>query len=384
MTSGMLTAGTSRYTRAHLADEMSRLKISGGLLSFETTKANLEAAIALAGHVLREASFPEAEFVRLRKQMLAGLEAGRNDPGTLASKAMALHFNRYPAGDFRAAESVEESIAGINAVTLADIKAFYAQFYGASKGELAIVGDFEPDAVTGQIERAFSGWLSAAPYMRMTPIYSEIEPTRKTIDTPDKESGSYLARLNLLMNEDDKDYAALLVANYLFGGGAWLDSRLMQRIRQKDGLSYGVNSQLSINTFNRDGRFVISATAAPQNMARVEAAVREELLRAAREGFSDQEVARAQSGITQQRLQARTRDSNLANGWVQNMYFKRSYQRAELLDEKIAKVTAAEVSAAFAKYIQAEKLTVVIAMDETKAGAATASDKTTPPAAIAN
>ena len=367
MTSSLLTGGTSRYTRAQLADEMSRLKMSGGLFGFETTKTNLGPVLALIGHVLREASFPENEFNQLRKQLLAGLESSRNDPGALAGKAMALHFNRYPVGDPRASESLDESIQALNAVTLDDVKAFYRKFYGASKGEMAVVGDFEPEAVTLQIRQAFAGWESKTPYVRMTPSYTDVAATRKTINTPDKENGVYLASLDVSMNEDDTSYAALLVANYLLGGGAGLDSRLMQRVRQKEGLSYGVYSQLSINAIDRDGRFTISATAAPQNMAKVEAAIAAELRRVIHEGFSAAEVVGAQSGLAQQRLQGRARDSNLAGGWVQNLYLNKTFQRSEALDEKIAQLTAAEVSAAFVKYIRPDQLTVVIAMDEAKA-----------------
>ena len=369
MTSSLLTAGTTRYTRAQLADEMSRLKMAGGLFGFQTTRANLGAALALVGHVMREPVFPESELIQLRKQLLAGLESSRNEPGTLAGMAMALHFNRYPAGDLRAAESVEESIKGINAVSLADVKGFYQKFYGASKGEVAIVGDFDPQLVTGHIEKAFAGWVSPTPYTRMTPIYSDIAPLRKTINTPDKENGVYTARLDVSLNEESADYPALLLANYLLGGGAGLDSRLMQRVRQKEGLSYGVYSQLSINAIDRDGLFSIGATAAPQNMAKVDEAIRAELQRAVKEGFSAAEVAGAQSGIAQQRLQGRTRDGNVAGGWLQNLYLNKTFKRSEELDQKIAQLTAAEVNAAFAKYIQPDKLSVVMAFDAAKVGA---------------
>jgi zinc protease len=68
-------------------------------------------------------------------------------------------------------------------------------------------------------------------------------------------------------------------------------------------------------------------------------------------------------------LQGRTRDSNVAGGWVQNLYLQKTFKRSEELDAKIAQLTAAEVNAAFAKYIRPDKLTVVIAMDEAKAAA---------------
>ena len=375
MTASLLTAGTPRYTRAQLADEMSRLKMSGSLFGFETTQANLGPALALVGHVMRNPVFPESEFTQLKKQLLAGLESSRNEPGSLAGMAMALHFNRYPAGDMRATETVAQSIEGINAVTLADVKSFYQQFYGASKGEVAVVGDFEPKALTQQLEQAFASWPSRAPYTRMTPVYSDIAPLVKTINTPDKENGVYLARLDVPINEESADYPALLLANYLLGGGSGLDSRLMQRVRQKDGLSYGVYSQLGVSAIDLDGRFSISATAAPQNMAKMSAAIQAELQRAVKDGFSPAEVVGAQSGLAQQRLQGRTRDANLASGWTQNLYLKKTFSRSQALDEKIAQLTATEVNAALAKYIQPNKLSVVMAFDEAKAGAAVAAPK---------
>ena len=377
MTLGMVMAGTPRYSKAQLADEMSKLKITGGVTNFETTRANLGAAIALAGDVMRTLSFPEKEFETLRKQTIASLEASRNEPGAQASRALALQFNPYPRGDYRAAQTLEETIASFNAVTLAQVKAFYQQFFGASQGEFAVVGDFDPDAVSQQVDAAFTGWASATPYVRMTPVYADVPAARSRINTPDKESGTYLARLNVAIDDQHPDYPALLLANFIFGGGSGLDSRLAQRVRQKDGLSYGVGSQLSINSLDRAGRFSISATAAPQNMARLEAAVAEELARAAKNGFTPDEVTRAQSGLRQQRLQSRTRDANLAGALAQNLYLKRSFIQSQQMDDALAKLSAGEVNAAFAKYLQPPKLSVVVALDEAKALAATSATAAT-------
>ena len=369
MAAGMIMAGTPKYNKVQLVDEMSKLKITGGATNFETTRSNLGAAIALAGYVVRNLTFPEKEFETLRKQTIASLEASRNEPGAQANRALALQFNPYPRGDFRAAQTLDEAIASYNAVTLTQVKDFYQQFYGASRGELAVVGDFNADDVTQHIAAAFTGWETSTPYVRMTPVYADVKPKRRQINTPDKESGTYLARLNVPINDAHPDYPALLLANYIFGGGAGLDSRLAQRVRQKEGLSYGVNSQLSINSLDRAGRFTVSASAAPQNMARVEAAIDEEINRAGKDGFTPDEVARAQSGLRQQRLQGRTRDASLAGALAQNLYLQRSFKRSQELDDALAKLSAGDVTTAFAKYIQTVGLSVVTALDETKAAA---------------
>jgi zinc protease len=362
----MVTRGTSKFTRQQLADEFDRLKITGGVYSYETTRTNLAESIRLMAHVLRNPVFPESEFEQLRKQALTDIESGRNDPSILASEAMELHFNRYPKGDWRAAKTTDEQLAETQALTLAAVNAFYQKFYGASQGELAIVGDFDPAEISKVVSDVYDDWRSSVPYTRVPSANFDVPPLRKLIHTPDKENGTYLAQLNLNKRDDDSDYAALIVANYLFGGGAGLDSRLMQRVRQKEGLSYSIGSSLNIGSLDRAASFSIEAIAAPQNMAKVEATVRSELERVMKEGFSATEVARAKSGILQQRLQSRTRDSSLASGWRSLLYLNRTFSWSKALEDKINALTAEQVNAAFREAIDPAKLSVVMAFDQGK------------------
>jgi zinc protease len=80
LTSAMLMRGTSRYDRIQLADAFEKLKFSGSLTHFQTTREHLPEVLKLVAHVLREASFPAAEFEQLRQQTLVGLDASRNEP----------------------------------------------------------------------------------------------------------------------------------------------------------------------------------------------------------------------------------------------------------------------------------------------------------------
>jgi zinc protease len=366
LTSAMLMRGNEKYTREQLADEFSRLKITGSVYRFDTTRENLPEALRLATQILKAPTFPEKDFQEVIRESVTGLESQRNDPRALASQALAKHFNKYPPGDYRAHQSIDESIASIKAVKLDDLKAFHKAYYGASKGELAIVGDFDPAAISKVVEGAFVGWNSAAPYKRLTDDYVDIAPLHQQINTPDKENGFYIARVNLPLRDDDPDYPALVIADYLFGSGAGLDSRLMQRVRQKDGLSYGLGSSLQVGNIDRSGAFSISAIAAPQNLAKVEAAVRSELDLALKSGFTDEEVARAKSGLLQQRVQTRTKDATLAAGWNQYMYLGRTYAWSKAFEDKVAAVTTAQVNAAMRKAIDPTKISVITAGDEAK------------------
>jgi len=366
LTAEMLLRGNAQYTREQLADQMARLKMSGDPYHFETTRANLTPALRLAAQILRQPSFPEKEFEQLRSEILVGLESSRNDPRTLAEQAVAEHFDHYPAGDWRAAQTIDRQIAEVKATTLEQVRAFYRDFYGASHGEIAIVGDFDAAEAAKVLEESLAGWASAAPYAPVKRTNADIAPMHKRLDAPDKENGFYTAHLDLDLGDGDDDYPALTLANYIFGGGAGLDSRLMDRIRKKDGLSYGGESSLDAGLIDRAGSFSISAIAAPQNLNKLDAAISQELQRVLKNGFTAEEVARAKSGMLQQRAQTRAHDGAVAYGWITYLYLGRTFAWSKAYEDKIKALTPEQVTAAFRKAIDPSKLTVVIAGDAKK------------------
>jgi len=364
----MLTRGTSKYSRTQLADQMSKLKMSGSLYHFDTTRENLNQALRLVAHVLKEPNFPESEFEQLRQQWIVGIEGMRSDPQALAGQALAEYFDHWPKGDPRSVMSIDEQIAGIKALKLEDVKAYHAAFYGASHGELAIVGDFDKAEAVKTIEQELGGWQSKAAYARILDSYVDKPAKHIAIATPDKENGFYTARMNLDLRSDDPDYAALELANFIFGDGG-LKSRLMDRIRQKDGLSYGGGSQIEPGDLDRAGSFSISAIAAPQNVAKVDAAVKEELARVLKDGFTPAEVAGAKSGLMQQRIQNRSKDGIVASALNRYLDLDRTFEWSKQHEAKLKALTVQQVNAAFRKAIDPSKLTVVTAADPSKAGA---------------
>jgi zinc protease len=201
------------------------------------------------------------------------------------------------------------------------------------------------------------------PYERVSSEHREIPPANKSLATPDKENAVFLARQNIELRDDDPDYPALYVANYILGGGAGFDSRLAGRIRQKDGLSYGVGSELSVGSLDRAGAWSAYAIAAPANVARVETAFGEELARALKDGFTDAEVAAARSGLMQIRTQNRAQDGTLTSAWVSNLYLDRTFAFSKRFEDLIQALTAADVVAALRRHLDPAKMTIVKAGD---------------------
>lgn len=366
----MLSRGTTKYTRTQLSDELERLKVSGRVGgtggSFQTTRANLEEALKLAAHVLREPSFPESEFEQLRNQSITAIQAQLAEPNARASEALSKHFNAYPRGDWRYSPTLEESLADIKAAKLEDAKRFHREFYGAGTAEIAIVGDFDEAKVTALLKGLFEGWKAPKPFAHVPVKHGDVGAANLRIDTPDKENAIFLARQNLDLRDDDPEYPALYVANYILGGGAGLDSRLGQRLRQKEGLSYSAGSSLNVPSIDRSASWSAYAIAAPQNVAKVEAAFREELARALAEGFTEAELANAKSGTLQQRLQTRAQDGAVAGGWTFNLYLGRTFAFSKAFEDRLQALTVADVNAALRKHLDPARVTIVKAGDFTK------------------
>jgi len=372
----MLMRGTSRYTREQLRDELTKLKINGGIggraASFDTTRTNLAAAIHLTAHILREPSFPQGEFSQLQKQILTSIESEMSQPEARAGSTLAQHFNTYPKGDVRYAESLEESLEDYKAVSLDDVKQYHKTFYGAERAQIAIVGDFDEAEVIKAITESFGGWHSGTPYTRVTRQFKNVDPVDDSIETPDKENAVFLARLNLEINEDDADYPALFVANYILGGGAGFDSRLVQRIRVKEGLSYNVGSGLNPGRFDRAGIWTARAIAAPQNMGKVESAFRDELNKLLKDGITPAELVKAKSGIAQQEAQSRAQDRNLASELRFDIDAGRTFAWDKQFEAHVAALTPEAVAAAARKHIDPTRITIVKAGDFAKGGGASA------------
>src|ERR1039457_7063264 len=148
MVGALLIRGTTTKNRQQIQDETDRLKaqinVTGGSgstsASIRTMEANLADSLRFTRELMREPSFPEAEFEQLRQQQISNAESGRTEPNTLASIDMDRHFNnvKYPRGDPRYSTTIDERLEDVKKVTLDDVRQFYKQFYGAGEGEIVI------------------------------------------------------------------------------------------------------------------------------------------------------------------------------------------------------------------------------------------------------
>jgi zinc protease len=377
MAGALLMRGTQKHTRQQLQDEFDKIKarvgVSGSLAgagaSVDTLRAGLIPALRLAAEILREPTFPESDFEQIRQASIAQIEAGRSEPANMASIAMNRYLNAaYPPGDPRYTLTIDENIDQLKKVTLEETKKFYTDFYGASNGELAVVGDFDAAEVRKVAEELFSAWKSPKPYSVIKREYKKLNPVDTALEAPDKTSAYFYAALPVNMDQQDPDYPAMVLANHILGGDE--KSRLWVRIREREGLSYSVNSAFRAGPQEKYGSFLAVASVKPENTLKAQTAFKEEIAKAASSGFDAEEVASAKNALMQQRQIERSNDGSLAGLFVSQAELGRTMQRESDLEKKINDTTPEQLSAIFKKWIDPSSIAYFKAGDFKKAAAA--------------
>jgi len=369
----LLMRGTAKHTRQQISDEFDRLKaqvsVGGNAESLNaritTTRPNLAPALALVAEILREPSFPKDEFERLVSETLTGIESQKSEPGMVAQIALRQYTDPYPKGHVRHTSSLDEAIAAYKTAKVDEAQAFHKAYVGASAAELAVVGDFDDKAVEAQAKALFGGWKAAQPFERIPRRIKDVQPINRKLETPDKANAFFLAALVLPLRDSDPDYPALLMGNWMLGGGA-LKSRLADRIRQKEGLSYGVASQLAVYPLDPAGNWLAYAMYNPANLVKLEQAFQEELAKALKDGFTLDELNAARTAWLQGQETSRTQDGALAGRLTANLFLDRSMTWQAELEAKVGSLTPEQIVVALRKYLDPSKLSIVKAGDFAK------------------
>jgi zinc protease len=372
----MLTRGTAKHTRQQLHDELDKLgaqvSFGGqtGLLtaSVKVKRANLAPTLRLVSEILREAAFPEAEFTVLKNQKLERLNARKTDPAALAVNAVQRKLHDYPKENIRYVPTVDEAIERLRAVTLNQVTDIYHKQVAATAGELAAVGDFDPNMVTAGLEPALANWKAAVAYKRIErPAKPVLKGETTRIETPDKANAVFFAALSFPMTDADPEYPALELGNYLLGE-APLASRLSVRVRGEKGLSYGIGSNVQAHPVDKAATFGVFAVTNPVNMEKVDALVAEEVAKFLKDGVSLEELEGGKKAYLDAQKVERSDDANLAAELANHLWVGRTFRFVAEQEKKVEALSPADVSKAFGKVLDPKKLVIAQAGDFQKKG----------------
>ncbi|MDT0557212.1 pitrilysin family protein [Ichthyenterobacterium sp. W332] len=361
-TARMLNKGTKTKTRQEIEDKLSELKSS---ISFSgsngrtsayigSTKEHLMETIALMTEMLKSPAFDQAELDKLKTQDIANIERNKTEPQYLVQKRLGEINQNFKKGHPMYNMTMEEEVAAINNVTVADMQAYYDEFYGISNNAtLVAIGNMDQKAVMAYFEKEFSDFKSDLAYSEIKNPYSGNKPTNEKIKTPDKKNAFTLGFLNFECSQYDKDYAALQVAGSVFGGG-FLNSRIATRLRQQDGVSYGAGGGVNVDSDKADKNSVmyIYAIYAPENEVKVQKGFKEEIARFIEGGITQQELDDAVKGWVQAQSVSRAKDNELASTINNNLYFDRDMMFQKNIEEQVKSLTVEDVNRAIKTYFK--------------------------------
>jgi zinc protease len=369
-TARLLTRGTTKRSRQAFKDALDELNATLGfrtepqglVATMEVRRQQLAPALELMVEALRMPAFAEVELAQAKNEVVADVEQKKSDPMALGMSGLQRNLAGYPTAHPFGVPTFDEVLVQTKTVTVAQLKAFHQSHYGAQSGFVAVVGDVDVAEVQQALGAALGGWVAPQKYERIPDPYRAPEAAEVVTRTPDKAMAFFGAGTLVKLTEADPAYPALLMADYLLGGG-FMNGRVPQRLREKEGLSYGAGTVLHVDAVDDSAGFLGYAISNPANAPKVEVGFKEEVSKAVAQGFTQAEVDAAKQGLLQAREQQRAQDESVAGMLLGHLEHGRAFAWEGALDGKLQGLSAAQVSEALKRFIDPSKFIYVKAGD---------------------
>jgi zinc protease len=239
-----------------------------------------------------------------------------------------------------------ESIA---ATTCQDVADYYARIVQPQSLAWAAVGDFDVLELREQLLGLLSDWPVTGQFERIVRSVQAVDSEEFVVPVDDKPNAAFFAGGALPLRADDPLAPALMVANEILGGSG-LSSRLGQRIRQQEGMSYTVASQLRLSRFSAASPFTVYAIAAPENRQKFWSILAEVMQQWLQEGPTAEEVSRAKTGFLQAMLRRRNDDYYVLSTLLELLDTNRQFSDYMAEEQAIGAVGAEAISEASRRF----------------------------------
>ncbi len=376
LTARMLKNGTTTKTKKQIKEELDRIKTdinfyaSAGRVnvSISTDKANLSKALTLLDDLLHNPKFDKEEFEKEKLALQTQYESNAQEPGQLAYEKLMQLSTKYPKGHPFYTNTTQEALAELAAVKPDDVKTFYNNFYGANNSNTTFVGEIDKPVITAALKKTLGNWKSKAAFKEIKRQYFDVNGTNASVPVTDKTNAQLMGGINLNITEKSSDYPAVYMANELLGGGSFLSSRIPQRLRENEGMSYGAGSYLDIDYDQPGGVWGLYAAYNPDYKDRLDSALNQEIDKAISAGFTQEELSKSiESWLEQQRTSL---GMNNVLAAIINRYMRqgRSLDEYTQMENKIKALELKAVNEALKKYFDKKKLILINSGDFKKKG----------------
>lgn len=362
---GMIDKGTVHRDKFAVAEALEQ---AGATLSFGTgshtlnfsgkcLRRDLPLVLGLLAEQLRTPRFDAAEFDKLKQQMIGRHKRAMEDTDFRADRAFARAI--FPEGHPNRPPSDDRYLADIEAATLEQLKAFHAAHYGPASARLVAVGDVDDAAIDRALEEALAGWTGGRPLPAVRPAPPLAAPRIEKVDMPGKTSVSVVLGQPSGLRYADRGYQPLHFATSVLGSG-FFSARLLDIIRNREGLTYGIVASLDADTY-ADGSWSIRGSFAPELLEQGTASTLRELRRFHAEGLSADELKTFKVTLTGSYKVALATTGGLASALLNAL--QRGYG-PEWVDEfprRIEALTLEEANAAIRQHLHPDRMVTVLA-----------------------
>lgn len=310
--------------------------------------------IGLIAEQLRSPAFAAEEFDKLKKQLAGRTRRMLDDTDFRADDS----FSRavYPLGHPNRQPPVSEILAGADKATLEEVKAFYKKYYGPTAMKLVLVGDLDPAAVQAEVKKVFAGWTGGEALRRPANATAVDAPRDQNVFMPEKTNVTVVWGQATGLRYSDPDALALRVGTAALGSG--FSARLMANVRDKEGLTYGIGSYVSGDTFV-DGDWRISANFAPALLEKGLASTKRQLLAWHQEGVTDAELAQRKTQLAGTYKVGLSKTSGMASTILNTLNRELELSFIDEYPARVAALTTGQVNGAIKKYLNPDKMYLI-------------------------
>ncbi|WP_299027443.1 pitrilysin family protein [uncultured Sulfitobacter sp.] len=249
---------------------------------------NFDASVALLRDAIQNPRFDDADIERVRAQVISGLSFAAKDPNDIAGKTFAeMAYGAHPYGT-----AEEGTVESVTALTRDDLLEAHRNVLARDNVLVGAVGDITPEQL-GALVDALLGELPPSGPTLPPQVEPQIDGGITVVEFDTPQSVALFGHRGIAISDDD--YFAAVLLNQILGGGSF-ESRLMQEVREKRGLTYGVYSYL----YSRDlaNAYMGQVSSSSDRIAEAIAVIREQWDRAATQGVSAEELQNAKTYLT--------------------------------------------------------------------------------------
>ena len=294
MVAAMLDQGTVNMSKFEISE---KLESAGARLSFFNGQARVgfsgkflsddtNMVISLLADQLKNPLFSKEELEKSKKRQIAGYKRSKESTRGNAMNDMLQAF--YGSDHQNSPTNPEQAIEEIKKLTSEDLKDYHSKNYGLGSMVLVIVGDVDHVKMENLIKQNFDSWKQSPLKNKEEQKTGNRVADKVYVTMEDKTSTDFIVGTALGIDRDHPDYLPLYLATHTLGGN--FSARLMQTVRVKEGLTYGINSSLSGFGNSNDGYWMVGGTFSPKLLSKGESSTLREVKKWAEEGITQKEL----------------------------------------------------------------------------------------------